>query len=280
MARSTRQLIWSGLAFSLVALLPVSPASADQPWPASVSASYKVVVAGFDLGKFNFTSTMNGSFYTLTGNADLTWGFGMFSWSSKTRSSGSVAGDRVTPAGYTFDYSSNTKAGSAKIGFMGGDVSAVSIVPPSPPVPGVQPLRDQHLKTVLDPLSAVIAMSRGNAANPCGHRVAVFDGKQRFDLALTFRRQEKVTETTPSGQPGIAYVCRVQYIPVAGHKLGKDTQDLASNAGIEIFLRPIPSASLLVPHRIVMPTAIGTVEIMLQRVDIIAPGNKQITLTH
>ena len=256
-----------------------SPATADETWAPRVSATYKVVAAGFDLGKFTFTSTLTGHDYVLTGNGELSWGMGLLSWTSVTRSSGSVDGDHVAPAGYTLDYKTQARSGSVKLGFQHDAVTSVSVVPPSPPAAGTVPLKEHHLKSVFDPMSAIIALARGHAANPCGRRIAIFDGRQRFDLALSFRRQEKVVEARPSGQPVIAYVCRVQYTPVAGYPPSRNTQAMAATAGIEVALRPIPTANLLVPHRITIPTMIGTVELLATRVDITAPGNRQIALT-
>ena len=280
MARSARL-----LSICVGALVVQSaPAAADQTWPTRVSASYKVIVAGFELGRFQFNSTMTGSDYALTGTGDMTWGFGMFHWHSTTRSSGTVTGDRVAPSAYAFDYKTNSKAGSVNIGFKNDAVSNVAIVPAVPPSAGAVPLQDHQLKAVFDPMSALIALARGVAGNatsdPCGRRISIFEGRQRFDLALSFRRQEKVTESRPSGQPGVAYVCRVQYIPVSGHKLNKNTTMMASNTGIEVAFRPVPAANMQVPSRITIPTPYGTAELLLNRVDIVAPGNRQIALTH
>ena len=256
-------------------------AVANTPWPAQVAASYKITVAGFDLGTFKFHSTMAAASYSLTGRADLSWGLGIFNWKADTRSAGVVTGDTVRPSGYTFDFKSNSKAGAVKIGFTDGNVTSHATVPPSSPEgPGYVPLKDAHFKSVFDPLSALIAVSRGGGANPCGRRIGIFDGKQRFDLVMTFRRQEQIKEMKPSGQPTVGYVCRVQYIPLGGYKNNKTTQDMATNAGIEVLLRPIPTANLLVPHTITIPTAVGHAVLAVQRVDITAPGNRQIALTN
>jgi hypothetical protein len=133
---------------------------------------------------------------------------------------------------------------------------------------------------VLDPMTAILALSRGSATNPCGRRISIFDGKQRFDLALSFLRFDNVTEARPSGQPGVAFVCRVQYIPVAGYKNNTETQAMASNTGIEVAFRPVPSANLLIPYQITIPTIVGSAVLSSQRVDIVAPDNQQIALIH
>ena len=124
-----------------------------------------------------------------------------------------------------------------------------------------------------------MAISRSENANPCGRRLAVFDGKQRFDLVLSFKRQERISETRPTGQPGVAYVCKVRYLPVAGHRATEETRAMAASSEIEISLRPVPSANLFVPHEISIPTGAGTARLIAQSVRI-TTRNEQIALGH
>jgi hypothetical protein len=125
-----------------------------------------------------------------------------------------------------------------------------------------------------------MAITRGQSGNPCGRQLSIFDGKQRFDLFFTFNRQLRVKEAVPSGQPGVAFVCRVRYVPIAGHKNNEETQQMAAQTGIEIAFRPIPSANLLVPYEVTIPTFAGSARMTAQRIDIITPGMKQIALIH
>ena len=60
----------------------------------------------------------------------------------------------------------------------------------------------------------------------------------------------QVTEQQPSGQPGVAHVCRVRYLPIAGHKIDSETKFMAANDAIEVALRPIPSANVFIPYQI------------------------------
>lgn len=258
---------------------PKAERTEQAAWPSRVDATYKVNFNGFDIGDFRFQAAVNGATYSLQGDAELSALLGAFTWSGATRSAGMVAGESPHPIGYTFDYKANQRGGSIKINFNDGGVSHVASFPPSPPLPGSVPVRDFHLKEVLDPLTAVMAIARGRSSNPCGRKISVFDGKQRFDLVLTFRRQQRITEQQPSGQPSIVYVCRVRYIPIAGHRNNDETRELAANAGIEIALRPVPSANLLVPYLITIPTTAGTATLTSQRVDIVT-GRRQIALVH
>jgi hypothetical protein len=255
---------------------PVAPTGA---WPSKVAAVYKISFNGFDIGEFKFNSEVTGDSYTLTGNAQLSALLGAFTWSGDTRSAGNVSGELPRPAGYTFDFRSNSKSGGVKMGFTNGAVSNIVMVPKSDGF-GTVPVRDFHLKGVLDPLTAVMALSRSQSNNPCGRKLAVFDGKHRFDLILSFRRQQRLAEARPSGQPGLVFVCSVRYIPVAGHKNNDETRAMAANGNIEISLRPVPSANLFVPYQISIPTPAGTAVLTARRIDIVTPNQRQIALVN
>jgi hypothetical protein len=184
------------------------------------------------------------------------------------------------PAAFTFDFQSSLRAGSTKVGFSDGSVTNVTNLPPPAVNPNTVPLREQHLKGVLDPLSAVMLVSKA-ATNPCDRRVPIFDGKERFDLIFSYKGEMKVSEQQPSGQPDTAVVCRVRYLPIAGHKADPETKYMAGNDSIEVALRPVPSANMMVPYQINIPTLAGYASIVSRRVEIaMAPGKGQIALMH
>jgi hypothetical protein len=211
-------------AFALPAFLMTSAAAANEPWPHEVQAVYKVRFNGFDVGTFEFNSTVQAQTYTLTGNAQLSALLGALTWKGETRTAGILAANTPKPAGYTFDFNGIGKSGTIKMSFAGDNVANVSHAPPLPPQTDIVPVRDAHLKGVLDPLSAVMALARTatSGSDPCQRKLSIFDGRQRFDLVLSFLREERIVESRPSGQPDMALVCRVQYVPVAGHKLNEE----------------------------------------------------------
>jgi len=259
----------------------VSPAGAEprDAWPAQVRALYRIDFNSFDIGTFEFDVGISGRHYTAKGNAQLSALLGAFKWRGLTQSTGTLAGDAPKPADYLFDYAGSSRSGVIKMGFAGNGVTSLTHTPTPPAHSDEIPVREAHLKSVLDPLSAVMALSRSTTENPCNRRLAVFDGKQRFDLVLTFNRQETITEARPSGQPGIAFVCRVRYEPIAGHRPSDETKALAMSAGIEVSLRPVPSAKMFIPHQITIPTGVGPATLTSLRVDIVTPRNEQIALT-
>lgn len=263
----------------LVIFATAPPARAETAWPSRVVATYKIQLAGIEFGTFNFSSTVSGQRYQLAGEAKLSWGLGLFKWLGNVRSSGAV-GTAPVPGAYAFEFKSNDKKGSVQLGFKDHDVVNAVVLPESKPSDEHVPLRPQDLKDVFDPMTALLAMARGSAANPCGRRIPIFDGKQRFDLVLSFRRQVRIAEAKPSGEPSIGYVCRVKYTPVAGHRDNEANRKFAANEGIEVTLRPIPSMNLLVPYQIVIPTAVGHAVLQSKSVEILGQGDRRIGLTH
>lgn len=268
-------------ALGLVAFLSCGPAAVQaSEWP-NVRAVYDVNFNGFNVGSFEFQSQSEEESYSLVGNAQLTLLLGAITWIGETRSFGLIANQVPKPAAFTFDFRTNSKAGSTKMDFADGSVTSVRHAPPAPPKPDIVPVREQHLRGVLDPLSAIMVVARSSAiANPCSRRLPIFDGKERFDLVLSYKGQVKVSEQQPSGQPGIAHVCKVKYQPIAGHKVDAEHSHLATTDGIEVSLRPIPSANVLVPYQITIPTVLGYATINSRRIEIETPGKPQIALLH
>jgi len=263
---------------SVVLALAGSPAIA-QSWPSRVDATYRIAFNGFDIGRFQFRVDITGSSYTASGDAQLSALLGAFKWDGATRSSGTLPSAGPRPAGYTFDFSGVGKSGSIKLGFQQGNITSVSSVPPTPPEPGTVALRAADLKSVLDPLSAVLAISRTQGTSPCDRRIPVFDGKQRFDLAFSFLRQQAMGAARANGQPSVAVVCRVRFVPIAGHRMTAETKHMASTDGIEVSFRPVPSAAIHVPYHISIPTGAGPATLTSERVTIVT-RNEQIALTN
>lgn len=250
-----------------------------EAWPAVVRATYDVNFNGINVGTFEFQANTEGKSYSLTGNAQLT--ILLFTWIGESRVFGLLSSNRTPrPAAFSFEFQASGKTGSTRIDFSGGNVAEVKHDPPAPPKPDAVPVREQHLRTVLDPLSAIMVLASYANPDPCERRLPIFDGRERFDLVLSYKGQTKVSEQQPSGQPAIAHVCRVRYRPIAGHLTDSETSYLATTDEIEVSLRPVPSANILVPYQITVPTMLGYVTVVSKRVEIETPGSPQIALLH
>lgn len=263
----------SALLAAALAVLPAAEPVLAANSAHAISAKYRISLNGFDVGDFVYKSAVEGNVYTLSSDVQLSFLLGAFKWRGTSRTVGRATASSLSPTGFNFDFTSTLKDGAVRMGFERGSVKSLSIDPPSPPQPGTVPLKEHHLKGVLDPLTAIMALTQGASGDPCSRKVSIFDGRQRFDLKLAFRRKEPLGSHNEMGT-----VCMIKYVPIAGYKDNADTQSLANNSGIEITFRSVASADLHVPHRVVLPTLAGPAEITAERVDIRVPGQGQLAL--
>ena len=125
------------------------------------------------------------------------------------------------------------------------------------------PVTEQHLEDVLDPLSAIMALSLDGKDEPCRRTLAVFDGKRRFDLIFTPKRREARN-----------VVCSVRFVPISGHRKGEESSVITGNA--EVKLRRVPKANIVIPSRIAVPTIAGNAVLTSDRIVITMPDRKRI----
>src|SRR5260370_1212266 len=91
----------------------------------------------------------------------------------------------------------------------------------------------------------------------CRRTLPIFDGSQRFDMVLSFKRMDNVKAET--GYRGPAVVCAMTYRPVAGYTPGAFRVGyLQKNRDMEMWFAPIAGTRLLAVVRISIPTMLGT----------------------
>lgn len=241
-------------------------------WPSHVSATYTISFNGFDIGRFAFEADVRAKSYTLTGDAEISALLGFVKWHGLTRTAGQISGATASPSAYTFDYASSAKSGSVRMSLRNGAVTSAAASPPLPLTPDMVPVERSQLKDVLDPLTAVMAMTRpAGSGNPCDQRLPIYDGLQRFDLIAAPAGTRQL-----AAQQGVIHVCEMRYRPISGYKRGSETEELARTLKIEIALLPIPDAGLHVPQEIKIPTLVGSVILKLQKIEILTSDQDQI----
>ncbi len=130
-------------------------------------------------------------------------------------------------------------------------------------MPEEVPLTRAHLKNVVDPLSAIMAMTHVDAKEPCGRKVAIFDGPPALRS-----RASLCAHHAPARNHDKAVVCRVKYQPIAGYVPDEQTLAMAKSDGIEIAFRVLPSVKLMLPQSVTIPTVAGNAELSLVAVNI------------
>lgn len=259
--------------------MAISPASArDLAWPNEVDARYRLTFDGFNVGVYNFASRYAGNKYSATGKTKISALFGAFKWTGTFTGSGSVDNAGPHPASYGMTYKKGKKVTSVRMGFDPSGVKSIALSPKKPPHPDAVKVKPDNLKHVFDPISATLAISNATGSDACNRTIPVFDGKARFDLRLSFKGREAIREKHPTGQPRELLVCRVKYVPIAGHKPKDFVHPWIDYDRIEIALRAIPSVGIYVPYRVYVPSKIGPAVMTAEEIRITAANNVQIAL--
>ncbi|MFY0611389.1 MAG: DUF3108 domain-containing protein [Hyphomicrobiaceae bacterium] len=260
-------------------LLPAGTALAAKKPALRVAADYKIRYAGIKIGSFQFKSKVAGRRYELTSNSNVKLLFGAFKWSSQSNTKG-VVSRTPRPQSFDFVYYIKKKRKSASMKFKRGRVIDLNNTPRVNYTNNHVPLLPEHLIGVMDPMTAIMRMTRVANGNPCSQSAEIFDGKRRLRLKLSPKGRRRIEERKPSGQPRFGYVCRIRFTPIAGHKKTSRINSLSKNRDMEIVLRPVPAAKLMVPYEINIPTGFGTVSIVARSINIDNGAKQRIALRH
>jgi hypothetical protein len=273
--RAFRAALLSSLLLLSFEALSAPAARADPaPLPSKVNALYRVTFGLLgEIGHFQFSSIIDGEAYTLAAEAKIDTA--IFDYKGVMSSTGAVLSAVTTPLGYEFSYKQKAilgkkKVSSLNIAFKNARVKDVTFVPPEDREhKKIVPVTSEQLKNVLDPLSGVMALSLGNIDKPCDQMLPIFDGKQRFNLMFA-----------PTGRSVGAtadQVCLVRLVPISGHKKGEGADSVISG-NIEVVMRRVPKANILIPYRVTVPTIIGDAVLTSETVDITMPDRQRIAL--
>ncbi len=208
--------ILAGVAAMALTALAGAPASAaETAWPRSVSTTYRLYFNGFEVGAFAFRSESKGKTYKAESNAKVSALFGAFKWNGNISATGKLEPDGPQPSSYAMNFKTKSKEGRIRLGFDKAGVKSVTVEPKKDWVsPEIVPIKDEHKKSVFDPMSAILAMTHEGGGDPCAKTVPIFDGKVRFNLIMSYKGKRKLEEKTPSGQPKDLVVCKVKYQPL------------------------------------------------------------------
>lgn len=134
------------------------------------------------------------------------------------------------------------------------------------------PVTDADRRGVADPLSAMLIPSGEVALAPvnCDRILSVFDGRRRYDLALSYKRIDRVA--LDRSFSGSVLICGVVLKPIAGYRPDSMlVKYVAGRRDMELWFAPIVGTPNLAPIKVLMPTLIGTLEIAADQFDVLPP---------
>jgi hypothetical protein len=226
-----------------------------------LDAHYVATLAGVPIGKGGWVIEIGEDQFTAAASGMTTGLLRVFATGDgNSVARGVVRGDNLTPTLFVSTINNDKRVEELKIVMGAGNVKDLVVEPPTTYHPDRVPLTDAHRRGVVDPMSATLIRVPGSgdpvAPEACRRTLAIFDGRMRFDLQLSFNRIEKVQ--AQKGYQGPVVVCGVRFVPVAGHVPERPAiRYLAAQHDMEMWLAPIAGTRIVVPYKFSLPTPLG-----------------------
>jgi hypothetical protein len=238
-----------------------------------LDASYTISFARITVGEITATAVFGQNEYAISAHARaggvlkalLVDGEASFS------TQGTINGDYPVPTTFISKIASSAESLDVTMALdEGGNVKELTATPP--PSSDRVPVTNSNRQGIVDPLSALLfsatTAAEGLSQGACRRTLPVFDGHQRYDLKLAFKRMDKLT--AEKGYAGPVVVCSVSYEPIAGHRANIPlVKYLSEGREMEIALAPIAGTRLLAPFRLSVASTLANLMIEANRFETI-----------
>src|ERR1043166_596813 len=261
----------AGLGVLIAVAAPGGPACAQ----GKLEANYQATLAGIPIGSGSWIVDIGPKQYASAASGRASGLMrGLVSGEGSSTVRGAVKRGRLIPSSFAANIHSY-ESYDVRMEMSGGNVKTLKNEPPVQESPDRVPLTEGHRRGVLDPMTALMIIVPGTGEvvsnEACHAKLPIFDGRQRFDLTLSFKRMEAVD--TEKGYRGPAVVCSASYLPIAGHRPGRYViRYLQETRDIEIWLAPIAGTRVLIPYRVAIPTLFGNAILQAMQFDTEAQG--------
>jgi hypothetical protein len=226
-----------------------------------LDARYTVTLAGLPIGRGAWVIDIGEDSFTASASGATSGLLQVFaSGHGQSASRGSVVSGQPLPASYASHIVTDQKTDDVRMAISSGTVKESRVDPPTVTGPDRVPVTEAHRRGIADPMTASLMRVPGNgdplAPPACQRTLAIFDGRMRYDLQLSFKRLDRVR--SDQGYQGAAVVCGVRFAPIAGHVPDRAAiKYLVQLRDIEMWLAPIAGTRVMVPYRVSVPTPIG-----------------------
>jgi len=252
----------TGLAiFAVASLLVCEPTSRPAFAQGKLEAHYSASIAGLPIGQGTWLLDIGETQYTATASGKVSGIMRLIgNGEGSTTGQGTLHQGHCIASRFTAHVVTNNDAYSTRLTVSAGNVKEVVAEPPVETGGDRVPITEAHRHGISDPMLAALINVAGSgdvvAPEACHHKLAIFDGRQRFDVELSYKRIEQVNA---KGYQGPVAVCAARYQPISGHRPDRYAiKYLQESRDIEVALAPIAGTRILVPFRISVPTMFGT----------------------
>lgn len=173
-----------------------------------------------------------------------------------------------TPSGLAsqkFDLTTHANDEDFKVDvqFASGNVTSFVVTPPLTNDVNRVPIERSQLSGVGDMLAAFILKAPALSPALCDHKMRIFTGVERFDLAMSFLADDKATSLRTAYQ-GPVVQCKIKYTPISGHfSTSESTNYLAQSDRIFVWYAPMGQTGFFIPYRVLLTTSVGDLSMVL-----------------
>jgi hypothetical protein len=236
-------------------------------------AHYAMSMTGVPIGQIVWQATVGDQRYTMAANGKASGVLSVLvNGEGAVDVRGAVADGRLSPRFFTSKIADDEGNAELRMTFEDGSVKELVVQGP-PPDAGRLPITEADRRGVSDPLSAMMIPAGDDplAQANCNHVLPIFDGRRRYDLALSYKRNDKIA--LDRSYAGPVLVCGVVLKPIAGYRGDSMlVKYVVGRRDMELWFAPVAGTPMLAPIRVVMPTLVGTLDIKADQFDALAPA--------
>ena len=258
--------------FLVMLLLAATPALAvPAPKTSTVDVTYSLAFWDIPFGHMQYRDALTANSYAARAHFE-TQGMVGFFWRSviDATADGELQPHAVWPALYdSYSRYRDHPLQRVKLTFANDDPDVFT----DPKVDlSKYPVPKDQQKDTLDPMSALTSILVGaNAgkAQPCGQGAQIFDGRRRYDIRLSYVKDEPVA--LENGFHATAHLCELYFVPIAGYPQQmvkrRDPPRMFADF-VELEAPLAPNGRYVVPVKLWSELSLGTVTATLDTIKI------------
>jgi len=232
--------------------------------PVAATANYIVSLGGINIAEMEVNLKDDGKRYSIDASAKVA-GLGSIvaSGTASVQSAGSSSGANLISQKFDILTRANGEDFSVKVAYAGKNVESFVVTPPILDNVDRVPIERSQLSGVNDFLAAFVFKGGALDKSLCSKKSRVFTGVERFDIALSYARDDVATSQR-TGYQGPVVLCNVHYTPVSGHFTTSEvTKYLANSDRILVWYAPVFQTGYFVPYRVLLTTTMGDLSMVL-----------------
>jgi hypothetical protein len=234
--------------------------------PVEANAQYTVTLGGTQIGIVDIVLRDDGKGYAMSIAARIT-GMAQFVASGSIRGQSAGVSTATGLRSQKFDLTTRAQGQefNVAITYAGQNVDTFVVTPPVMNNIDRVAIERKHLTGVNDMVAGFVLKGGALDRSLCDRRIPVFNGIERFNLAMSFARAEEATSKR-TGYQGPVVLCSIGYTPVSGHYTTNELTSFLQQSGrIFLWYAPLATPGYFIPYRGLVSTSAGDLSVVLTK---------------